>query len=61
MNLDHFGSLCICNQFFKDYPAYGGDNSEYLFKYGLCLPSGSNLSDEDLSRIINKIKEAFEK
>ncbi len=46
---------------FKEYPAYGGDNSEYLFKYGLCLPSGSNLSDEDLSRIINKIKQAFEK
>ena len=46
---------------FKDYPAYGGDNSEYLFKYGLCLPSGSNLSDEDLSRIANKIKQAFEK
>jgi len=46
---------------FKDYPAYGGDNSEYLFKYGLCLPSGSNLSDKDLSRIANKIKQAFEK
>ena len=46
---------------FRDYPAYGGDNSEYLFKYGLCLPSGSNLSDKDLSRIANKIKQAFEK
>jgi len=46
---------------FKDYPAYGGDNSEYLFKYGLCLPSGSSLSDKDLSRIANKIKQAFEK
>jgi len=46
---------------FKVYPAYGGDNSEYLFKYGLCLPSGSNLSDKDLSRIANKIKQAFEK
>ena len=46
---------------FKQYPYYGGTNSEYLFKYGLCLPSGSNLSSEDLSRIINKIKQAFEK
>ena len=45
---------------FKQYPSYGGSNSEYLFKYGLCLPSGSNLSDEDLTRIVNKIKEAFE-
>ena len=45
---------------FKDYPSYGGSNSEYLFKYGLCLPSGSNMSDEDLIRIVNKIKQAFE-
>jgi len=45
---------------FKDYPCYGGRNSEYLFKYGLCLPSGSNMSDEDLIRIVNKIKQAFE-
>jgi len=45
---------------FKEYPAYGGSNSEYLFKYGLCLPSGSNLSEEDLDRIVDKIKQAFE-
>ena len=45
---------------FKQYPSYGGTNSEYLFKNGLCLPSGSNLTSEDLSRIINKIKQAFE-
>jgi dTDP-4-amino-4,6-dideoxygalactose transaminase len=45
---------------FKEYPAYGGSNSEYLFKYGLCLPSGSNLSEEDLGRIADKIKQAFE-
>ena len=45
---------------FKDYPSYGGSNSEYLFNYGLCLPSGSNMSDEDLIRIVNKIKQAFE-
>ena len=45
---------------FKEYPAYGGSNSEYLFKYGLCLPSGSNLSEEDLGRIVDKIKQAFE-
>ena len=45
---------------FKDYPSYGGRNSEYLFKYGLCLPSGSNLSEEDLTRIVDKIKQSFE-
>lgn len=40
---------------------YGEKNAEYLFKYGLCLPSGSNLNDSDLERIINNIKVAFEK
>ena len=45
---------------FKEYPSYGGNNSEYLFDYGLCLPSGSNMSEEDLIRIVNKIKQAFE-
>ena len=45
---------------FKNCLSFGGKNSEYLFKYGLCLPSGSNMSDEDLNRIVTKIKEAFE-
>ena len=45
---------------FKNCLSFGGKNSEYLFQYGLCLPSGSNMSDEDLYRIITKIKEAFE-
>ena len=40
---------------------YGGENSEYLFKYGLCLPSGSNMTNEDLKRIVNQIKQSFEK
>lgn len=39
---------------------YGFDNAEFLFKYGLCLPSGSNMTNEDLNRIVTKIKEAFE-
>jgi len=45
---------------FKHCLSFGGDNSEYLFQYGLCLPSGSNMSDDDLNRIVTKIKEAFE-
>lgn len=36
---------------FEKYPYYGNRISENLFKNGLCLPSGSNLTDEDLSRI----------
>ena len=45
---------------FKNSPSYGGENSEYLFKYGLCLPSGSNMSNTDLIRVVTKIKESFE-
>ncbi|KKI91440.1 pyridoxal phosphate-dependent aminotransferase [Bacillus sp. SA1-12] len=30
--------------------------SEYLFNYGLCLPSGSNMSDTDQIRVINSLK-----
>lgn len=45
---------------FSSYDFYGSDNSEFLFKYGLCLPSGSNMTNEDLNRIVTKIKEAFE-
>lgn len=36
---------------FKNSPYYGGEVSEKLFQNGLCLPSGSNLKDEDRLRI----------
>ena len=38
---------------FADSPFYGNGVSEYLFENGLCLPSGSILSDEDVYRVIN--------
>jgi len=41
---------------FKDCDYYGNGESENLFKKGLCLPSGSNLSNNDLRRISNVIK-----
>ena len=40
---------------------YGEPHSEYLFQHGLCLPSGSNMTDDDLTRIINNIHKTFEK
>lgn len=36
---------------FCDYPYYGKKVAETLFGSGLCLPSGSNLLDEDRGRI----------
>jgi len=44
---------------FKDSPYYGGNVAESLFNEGLCLPSGSNLTDEDRNRISNVIKKIF--
>ncbi len=40
---------------FADAPYYGDRTSEKLFDQGLCLPSGSNLTDADLARIENKL------
>lgn len=40
---------------FKDNPFYNNGVSEDLFERGLCLPSGSNLSEDDLHRIVNLI------
>ncbi len=37
---------------FADCECFGGEVAEDLFEKGLCLPSGSNLSDEDLDRVI---------
>lgn len=44
---------------FEKYPYYGGTLAETLFENGLCLPSGSNLTDNDRDRIITVIKQVF--
>lgn len=40
---------------FESAPYFGGNVAEELFNNGLCLPSGSNLNEEDLERIKNVI------
>jgi len=40
---------------FSSCPAYVNGTSEELFKNGLCLPSGSNLTDQDRSEIMDVI------
>ena len=44
---------------FENCVNYTNGVSEDLFTRGLCLPSGSNLTKEDLGRIINIIKKAL--
>ena len=40
---------------FKEAPFYGNGTSERLFEIGLCLPSGSMLTDQDIERVAKVI------
>lgn len=44
---------------FASAPYYGMGISEGLFENGLCLPSGSNLGDEELERVVSGIRSCF--
>lgn len=44
---------------FEKYPFVSTGVSELLFDIGLCLPSGSNLTDEDFDRIFSSLEAIF--
>ncbi len=44
---------------FSGAPAYTSGFSEKAFEQGLCLPSGSNLTDEEKERIASQLKRIF--
>jgi dTDP-4-amino-4,6-dideoxygalactose transaminase len=44
---------------FEKYPYYGSKVAENLFVNGLCLPSGSNLTDEEKKRIAKVVQQFF--
>lgn len=44
---------------FEKYPYYGTKVAETLFENGLCLPSGSNLSEDDRERIEGVVRDFF--
>lgn len=46
---------------FENAPYYGTTVSEDLFNNGLCLPSGSNLKEEEFSRIEKVLNDFFAK
>ena len=41
---------------FKSCPYYGNTVSADLFQQGLCLPSGANLQENDLNRVVSVVK-----
>ena len=45
---------------FREYASVGGSVAESLFERGLCLPSGSNLQDEDFDRIFSALRTVFQ-
>ena len=45
---------------FKDCKSYVNGISEDLFNRGLCLPSGTSMTTEDLKIIVKKVKELYE-
>ena len=45
---------------FEDAPKFLNGVSDNLYECALCLPSGSNLTKDDLDRIVNLIKGYFE-
>lgn len=46
---------------FQEYPYYGEKVSQQLFEDGLCLPSGSNLDDNDRERIYRVLNVFFDR
>ena len=46
---------------FDGFESIGGQVAEDLFRYGLCLPSGSNLTDNDLERVIQVFISVYQK
>ena len=41
---------------YADAPVFGGAVAEQVFTTGLCLPSGSGLTDDDLQRIVDVVR-----
>ncbi len=44
---------------YEDCPSYGTSVDRRLFETGLCLPSGSNMTDEERGRISRALQAAF--
>lgn len=47
-------------ELYKTLPRFGGSVSERLFEHGICLPSGSNLSEPETWTIIAKLLSVIE-
>lgn len=48
-----------CQKIYETLPRFGGSVSERLFERGICLPSGSNLQDDEQDLIARIVKSCF--
>ncbi len=46
---------------FQGYPYYGDGTSERLFDQGLCLPSGTAMTEADVQRVVDVVRVCFGK
>lgn len=44
---------------FADAPVIGGAVAEAAFRHGVCLPSGSSMSDTDVERVVDAVRGAL--
>lgn len=44
---------------FSKCPSYGGSCAEALFEAGICLPSGSSLSDTERDEVVSVVRDCF--
>jgi pyridoxal phosphate-dependent aminotransferase EpsN len=44
---------------FQGFETYGGNVSARIFAHGLCLPSGSSLTEDDRQRVIGGVRQIF--
>jgi dTDP-4-amino-4,6-dideoxygalactose transaminase len=44
---------------YSGYEVVGGEVADGLFEFGLCLPSGSNLKDEEKHRVVAAVRSCF--
>ncbi|WP_172450668.1 hypothetical protein [Candidatus Chloroploca asiatica] len=51
--------VIVIQPIFERYERSGGSVAEAFFRDGLSLPSGSNLTEQDLERVVAVVRRAF--
>ncbi|MCP4084796.1 MAG: aminotransferase class I/II-fold pyridoxal phosphate-dependent enzyme [Actinomycetia bacterium] len=44
---------------FQGFEAIGGQTASNMFAHGICLPSGSGLTDDELSHVVTSVRQAL--